>query len=441
MSGSIHASAPLLSRIAGVLIFLMIVLSLLHDISGGGAPSLHYLLAGVCSWVAAGLLLPALGRIQLFQAGTIALVGAVLLLIAWTAGSAISVPAVVSKNASLVSMIASVGFLRLITLSNTTERQLPVGAGAYFKTLFGVSVFGTVINISAPILFADRLHQDKQLSRFASSSITRVFSGCSAWSPFFGGMAAILTYVPDVSLIVVMAVCFPFALAGLLVVCVEAWLFKQQTLKDFHGYPVRFNSLWVPVSLSLLVISVSALAPDWSILTCISLSALVLTIVVLFFRLGAQGIGALREHIEKQLPRMVNELLLFLVAGVLAEGLASVISTGQLSVPAFQFGTIEAMLLLTLMIIVSAVGVHPVVIVAGVTPLLLTMEPGTNLLAIVYLLAWSLGTCASPLSGTHLVFQGRYAIPSWKGAMWNWPYVVVMLVLAFPFLAMVNAIL
>ncbi len=428
------------SKLAGVLIFLMMCFSVLNDVFGGdGNQFWLYLVAGLCSWAAALLLLPSIGRIQVFQAGTIAAIGVVLLVLATRAGGELNVSAVISKNASLVTMIASVGFLRLVALSGSpANKALPVGTAAYFKTLLGVSLFGTVINISAPILFADRLHAEKRLTPLASASITRIFSGCSGWSPFFGGMAAILTYVPDVRLGFVMAVCLPFALVGFCIVCVEALCFKRSQISSFHGYPVQFNSLWVPVSLSLVVIAITLLAPHWSILTSISVAALLLTVSVLSIRSAFSGLQAVWMHIVHQLPKMANELLLFLVAGVLAEGLASVISTGQLSMPVFNFGLFQAMLLLSAMIVVSAVGVHPVVIVAGLTPLLLTLNPSTDLLAIVYLLAWSLGTCASPLSGTHLVFQGRYGIPSWKGAMWNWPYVGVMLLLAFPFLALVS---
>lgn len=430
----------MIDKFAGALIFCMICLSVLNDITGGGQQFL-YLMAGICSWVAAMALVPALGRIQIVQAGIIVAIGWTLLFVAFRADADLNYAAVISKNAGLVSMIASVGFLRLITLPDSADERLPVGVSAYFKTLLGVSLFGTVINISAPILFADRLHTENHLSRLASSSITRVFSGCSAWSPFFGGMAVILTYVPAVSLPVVMAACLPFAIAGLLVVCVEAWFFKRQSLAGFRGYPVRFNSLWVPLSLSGLVIVITVIAPTWSILTCISIASLSLTILVLLARSGFHGMLDVKRHIESQLPKMVNELLLFLVAGVLAEGLASMITTGQLRVPVFAFGVSEAMILLTVMIAVSAIGIHPVVIVAGLTPLLLTLEPDVNLLAIVYLLAWSLGTCASPLSGTHLVFQGRYGIPSWQGAVWNWPYVAVMLVFAMPFLWIVAALI
>jgi hypothetical protein len=427
----------MLTKVAGVLVFCMIAFDLLHDISGYGEP-LFYLLAGGCSWAAALLLLPVLSRKTIIQVGVILLGAVLLLVVAYRAGGDLNYVAVLGKNASLVAMIASVGFLRLIALPGNAEDSLPCGVAAYYKTVLGVSLFGSVINISAPILFADRLYEEKRLTRLAASSITRVFSGCSAWSPFFGGMAAILTYVPGVSLWKVMIVCFPFAMTGLLVVALDTWFFKRRQLANFRGYPVQFCSLWVPASLSLLVIVLIFVAPDWSILTCISVAALTLSFAVVLARSGRRGVWEIRQHITAQLPRMANELLLFLVAGVLAEGLASVIATGQLNFPLTSFGTQAAIVLLCAMVVVSAFGVHPVVIVAGLTPLLLTAGPSPDLLAVVYLFAWSLGACASPLSGTHLVFQGRYQIPSWRGALWNWPYVLVMLVLACSYLLLLS---
>jgi hypothetical protein len=32
------------------------------------------------------------------------------------------------------------------------------------------------------------------------------------------------------------------------------------------------------------------------------------------------------------------------------------------------------------------------------------------------------------LSGTNLVFQGRYGISAWQLAFWNWPYAIAMLI-------------
>jgi len=145
------------------------------------------------------------------------------------------------------------------------------------------------------------------------------------------------------------------------------------------------------------------------------------------------------QFVVDGLPRMANELQLFLAAGVLAAGLSSAIAGNE--VPLLnRFGAQEASLLLGFMVLLAVAGVHPVVTITGATPLIMTLQPAPDLLAVCYLLAWGLGTCASPLSGTNLVFQGRYGIPSWKGAFWNWPYVACMYLVAIGLLGLVAQI-
>lgn len=399
-------------------------------------------MAGLLGWAAAVLLVKNISVVQRYQAAAIAVAGLAMMLLASRRGASINVAAAIGNNASLISMIVAVGFLRLITLANDgDDEHLPVGPMAYYKTLLGVSVFGSVINLSAPIIFADRLAINSTLDRLTSQSFTRIFSGCSAWSPFFGGMAVVLTYVPAMRLSFVMMACLPFAVIGFIVVGTEARLRYNNDLQKFRGYPVQYSNLWVPLALAAIVIVLSRLAPQWSILTCISSAALMLTLVVLVVRVGFAGAAkTLRNQVIFVLPRTVNELILFLVAGLLASGLASVVASGLVSIATFEFHAIEAVVLLGIMIFAAIVGVHPVVTVSGATPLIMTLEPNANLLAVAYLLAWSLGTCASPLSGTHLVFQGRYGVPGWKGASWNWPFVLLMFLVAIPILHIVDAI-
>ena len=423
------------STVGGLLLFFMVMMSIANDVVGAWFNVWPQWLAGAFGWIAALLLLPGVSVTQRWQTGVIGLIGVVLLVIAVQGGTTIDIAGAIGNNAGLISMIISVGFLRLVTLSTENVTELPVGPGAYYKTLLGVSLFGSVINISAPIIFADRLLLAHGLNRLTSQSITRIFSGCSAWSPFFGGMAAVITYVPTLSLPVVMLACFPFAFFGFFVVAGEARLRYSKDLQSFRGYPVQFSSLWVPAALAGMVIILSHLVPDWSVLTSISLSALLLSAVVLLIRLGVvESCAILWAQITEQVPRTVNELVLFLVAGVLAAGISGVIKAGLVSVPFVEFQAFEAAILLGVMILLAVVGVHPLVTISGVTPLLMTLQPNANLLAITFLFAWSLGTCASPLSGTHLVFQGRYGIPGWRGASWNWPYVALMYLLAVPML-------
>ena len=147
------------------------------------------------------------------------------------------------------------------------------------------------------------------------------------------------------------------------------------------------------------------------------------------------------DYIANGLPRMVNELTLFLAAGVLAAGMSAMIVNGALANPFVVFDALTASKLLGIIVILAAIGIHPVILITSFTPLMLALDPDPNLLAVTYLFAWNLGTCSSPLSGTHLVFQGRYGLPSWKAAIWNWPYAVVMWFIALAWLQVVEAFL
>ena len=413
--------------VGGISIALMVLLTLVSDIAPSAIP---VWVAGLFGWIAVFLLFRGVKKSQRYQALVILLVGGILLMIGQLRdGQALWLQSI-GSNAGLVSMLASVGFLRLIALPvNEAHTPLPVGFKALVKTLAGVSLFGSVINLSAPILFADRLHKHDALGRLASQSITRIFTSTSAWSPFFGGMAAVITNVPDMRPGFVIVACLPFAITSFVVVLLEVRLRYWRQVQTFKGYPVNFYNLWIPAALASIILLLRALTPELSVLTHISLSALILTVVVLFWRERSGCNKTLSRFIVEGLPTMINELQLFLAAGVLAAGLATLFDSSFASAST-GFTASSAAMLLGVMILLAVVGVHPVVMIAGATPLIISLNPAPDLLAVCYLLAWGLGTCASPLSGTHLVFQGRYDIPSWKGAVWNWPYVAFMYVLS-----------
>ena len=147
------------------------------------------------------------------------------------------------------------------------------------------------------------------------------------------------------------------------------------------------------------------------------------------------------NHTLTYLPRMVGELSLFLSAGVFAVGMAAMIDSGLITSPFTRFDGVTAAQLLGLMLVAALVGIHPIILVSSLTPMVMALDPNPTLLAIVYLTAWNLGTGSSYLSGTQLIFQGRYGIPSWKSASWNWPYALVMFLLASGWLLVLSRFL
>lgn len=425
-----------LKHVAGALIGLM----LLGAIASGLVRAFPSWPAGLCAWLAAMLLLPQIPTKQKRQLAILVVVGLGALGLALAMGETPPLTQLLDANSGLLTLIASVSFLRLVAMPHdSAQTSLPVGPAAFRNSMIAVALFACVINISAAILIADRLASKGKLSRFTSQSITRVFSGCPAWSPFFGGMAVVLTYVAHTDLFFVMFAGLPFALAGFLYVLFEAKLRYRDELEQFSGYPVTWASLWVPGVLAAVVILGYASLGHTPILIIIAMSSLLVTGSVLLSRVGLTGsYRQLKEHVLHGLPGMAGELTLFIAAGILAVGLRAIVAAGHIVLPLESFGLLSASLLLALIVLVAAAGIHPVIPVAVITPILTPIHPDPQLLAVTYLIGWSLGTCASPMSGTHLIFQGRYGIPSLHGAMWNWPFVLAMYLVGLCLLAVVN---
>jgi len=106
--------------------------------------------------------------------------------------------------------------------------------------------------------------------------------------------------------------------------------------------------------------------------------------------------------------------------------LHTLVQVGAISAPVNEFSATTACVLLAVLLIVAALGLHPVILIVSITPILLAVNPDPVLLGITFLFGWSLGTCVSPLSGTNLIMQGRFGIVAWRGALQNLPYVAVM---------------
>jgi hypothetical protein len=429
-------SAEKIHPLAGVLIFLMISTTIV----AGLWPAFPAWPSGLFAWLAAALLVCRVSAAQLLQIGALLLIGLVALASAVYMGSDLPWLRLLDSNTGLLSMIGAVSFLKLVAMQeDTSVTALPRGPGAFQRTVLAVVVLGSFINISAPILIGERIAQKKGLSAFAAQSITRAFSGCPAWSPFFGGMAVVLTYISETNLLFVMMVGLPFAVAGSLIILLEARIRYRNQLSDFAGYPLTISNLRVPVVLAICVGLGYLFLPQVPILIVIAVAALMVCLLMLFVSHGSTQAGRrFGSHIVHGLPGMVGELLLFLAAGVLAVGLRALVAAAQLSMPfSGSFGATAAGILLAAMVIISILGAHPIITIAVVTPLLTPINPDPQLLAVTYLLGWSLGTCAGPLSGTHLVMQGRFGIPSVKGAVRNWPFVAVMYLVALIFLKIV----
>ncbi len=422
MSFATPISPTLLNRASGWLLLTAVILSAAH----GLYPDLPAAFAGTAFW-AAGVLLA--GRVhgqQRTQTLAMLLVGAAGLVYAWSAGGQAQLGKALEANQALLAMLAGVSFLRLISLpaADAAERN-PRGPGALWRTLLGVHLFGSVINLSAVMILGDRQSRRQPMTPLQATVLSRGFSLAAHWSPFFAAMGVALSNAPGAGLLTLSSIGLPIAALGLLA---SGWQFSRRPdVAGFVGYPMHFGALWIPALLASLVMLAHEAMPSTPMLTLISLLALLLTLVVLLARERAGALPLFVDHVHEGLPRMSGELLLFLAAGVLAAGIASaVLSTGW-TLDLLEFGATQASLLLLLMVGLSVAGVHPVISIATAHGLLAPLAPDPNLMGITYLMAWAQGVAISPLSGMHLGMQGRFGIDSRGFLRWNASFTLFML--------------
>ncbi len=419
---------------AGWLLAMMMSATLLHAFY----PGFPGWWSGLLGWAAGLLLWRRLTRRQSLQVLIFSGIG--LLGLFWQDAGHIpdSLLQAFSNNIAIISMLVAVSFLRLVgaLAFDTHGEHLPKGKKAFWSTMLGVHLFGSVINMSAVMIIADRLTRRDDLHKEQAVVLSRAFSAAAFWSPFFAAMAAALTFTPGAKMPVLVLAGLALAMFSLLVTGYQLGAGKKDGLGAFVGYPMHFEALWIPGALAFSVIVIHWVSPRWPILSIVTLLAPVLSMAILLTKGGAGAVMRdVAAHVRTRLPEMANEVLLFLAAGLLASGLESFLfnsghgfSLESLGIE--KFGVVEAVMTLACIIGLSGIGIHPIIGIAVFAALFAPLHPEPNLLAMTFLVGWGLGVCVSPVSGLHLAMQGRYRIDGWSFSRWNFNYALTMFIAA-----------
>ena len=411
-------------RWSGYLILGMWLLNLLHLYLG-----LSPWPAAIAAWGASLLTWPWLVGAAKRQA--LALYGAALLLLifSWWRGASLAAGDWLLPNINMLTMFAAVSTLNLATSGLLTGTTSWTGRKGLWSTMASLNLLGAVINLSVLFIIGDRLERNGTLERRQVMVLSRIFCAAAFWSPFFVAMAVALTYAPGLQLSHIL----PFGiLAALLAMGLTAWQVELIGVADFAGYPLRLQTLGLPVTLALLVLLIKQIWPQLGILAVI---ALVAPLLALLFMPRVGRKAALKRQVVERFPAIGGQLVLFLGAGLLAAGINSALSVVEFDMghglPLFNhFGWLEASLTLLFILLVAIVGVHPLITISAVAPLLWPLSPDPSLLGMCFLLGWGLATGTSPLSGSNLALASRYNLSAALILRWNLCYGLMMYAIA-----------
>ena len=414
----------------GLMISVMLVASIVH----GLAPAFPREVAVLAAWTAGCAVWTRLPRRAQIQVGAMLGIGLACIAAALIRGVDVAWSDAAGRSLPILTLLAGVAFLRLIYLADAVRRAgsaPPRGFGAYLRTMVGVHLFGAVINISALVVFTERLARSTRLTRREVAVLGRSYSMVAYYSPFIGGVALALGLVPGVQFPNLMLAGMALAGIGFLVVVALGRLEEGAAIADFQGYPFRLESLWLPFVLVCAVAAAHWTWPSLSVLLLLALLAPLLAAVVLATRTGPVGaVRAVKRFALNELPGMSGELTLFLAAGVLGAGLSSLVSAYPSIVPAFTLTAATGTLAVAGIVVTAMAGVHPLVSVTTLIAVTLPASPDPTLLAAVCVTGWGLGSVAGPYSGINLVLAARCGVSSWMFARWNAVYCAIMVLAA-----------
>ncbi len=315
---------------------------------------------------------------------------------------------VFTVNQYLFTLLIGVGFLRLIATPKTEKSyELPIGKNSFIKTYLGVHLFGSVINLSSLILVADKMYKKAPLTNLQVVLLTRAFASDAYWSPFFVAFAAAITYAPKLNTSIILLNGLVLAIFAFLITYFEVIKNKELNIKEFSGYPLSFESLYLPFILALLVLFTNYFFPNIQVIILISLYSILMTLFILPVKKGFKLFFIkFQTHIIDELPKMKVEMGLFLVAGMFGIGISSILIGLNLEIPFEIFDWQIASILLFIFIVLAFIGIHPIITIAMIGDFL----SGVNhtLLALTFLMAWSTTVSTSPFSGLNLTIVARY---------------------------------
>ncbi len=312
-----------------------------------------------------------------------------------------------SINLYLMTLLIGVGFLGTIATPNKEKiKELPKGKKSFLKTYLGIHLFGSVINLSSLILVANRFYKDSPLSKFQIIVLTRAFASDAYWSPFFVSFAAALTYAPNLDTFTILFFGLLLAFIAFIITYFEISKNKEE-LENFKGYPIHFETLYLPFSLAFLVLITNYYFTNIKIIMLVSLFSLLLCIIILPFK-TRNPIKVFTKHINEDLPKMRNELALFLIAGAFGVMISSALIGLEVKLPFEKFDAFSASVLLLILIVLSFVGIHPIISIAVIGTWM--QEINHTLLAVTFLMSWATAVSTSPFSGLNLTMQSRYNI-------------------------------
>ena len=248
------------------------------------------------------------------------------------------------------------------------------------------------------------------------------------WSPFLSLLPLVLEQVPGVELSQIYPFSIAIAATGLLLSTLEARIQATTALQSYAGYPLKRETLAMPLALIGMILLLSWQQPQLPTVFLVSLLSIIVPVGLLTLRTGiARSAEKVSQHITAKLSESRAEISLFMAAGVLAAGVKACIGVGLISLPFTETNAGVASLVLMMIVGLAYLGIHQLALVAIFAGLLADITTTPNLMAISYILGTALAMSGSTFSGLNFIMKSRFHATDSEIIRNQLPYNLVMI--------------
>ncbi|KGK88265.1 C4-dicarboxylate ABC transporter [Desulfosporosinus sp. HMP52] len=339
---------------------------------------------------------------------------------------------------------------------------IPIKHGGYFEALQGVfkryvyndsrfyllvsfvSAFvGVLVNLAVVSLVLQISQASTRSSnrKLLSSAIVRGFATCTIWAPTTAAIALIVHLSGASWLLFSPYAILCGVIAGLVGYFMTMYEEKRAGISldsaveepdvEYDGKKVFELSVFSIILIT--AIAVISLVTGIHTVIVVSLASLIFPFVWMGI-IGRLGIliREFRGYFQESVPKLKNEIILFVGAGLFATSINYSHLGNYLSVILSLFvgqnAVLLAIVIIVSILILSALGIHPIIPVTiiggtvqaaayGVTP---------TYVALILAISWAMGISISPSSATVIALSGLTGLsPMNVGPRWNSLYVII----------------
>ncbi|WP_303578752.1 hypothetical protein [Amphritea sp. 1_MG-2023] len=410
------------AKISGCIVLTMCLLTLLTIAFPVGLAGLATLLC----WLYITIEMPRLKPKQRKQILILLSIGIAAAVLAWSQGAALSTQALFGEHLKLAMLLTSISFIGMA--SQVGSEVSKPGLRSFITTLLGMHFFSSVANFSSVIIVGDQLKQKQGIDQLSQWVLSRGFGMAVLWSPFLSLLPLVLEQVPGVDLTQVYPFAITLAVIGLSLSIIEARVRTATALQRFSGYPLKAETLALPIVLITLILLLSWQMPQLPMVFLVSLLSIIVPIALMTVMSNVRSTSRrVSLHVSEKLSESRAEISLFMSAGVLAAGVKACIGVGLISLPFTQTDASVASLVLLMIVGLAYLGIHQLALVAIFAGLLADITVTPNLMAVAYVLGTSLAMSGSTFSGLNFIMKSRFNVTDGEIIRHQLPYNLVML--------------